>query len=137
MTTSRSAADTRALAAQLAATITPGTVLALTGDLGTGKTHFVQGLAAALGYPGPVTSPTFTLIHEYPGGRLPLAHIDLYRLDTAEEALRIGLDETLDSGGITAIEWADKFPELIPADAIWIHLRHTANDTREIEIVCP
>jgi tRNA threonylcarbamoyladenosine biosynthesis protein TsaE len=109
-------------------------VLALAGDLGAGKTHLVKGLASGLGVPGEVTSPTFTLIHEYTGGRLPLYHIDLYRLDSPEEALKIGIDEYLDAPGITVIEWADKFEELIPAGARWVRLRALEGDTREIEM---
>lgn len=136
MTISHSAEETTALGEQLAATLPRGAVIALAGDLGAGKTHFVKGLAAGCGFSGDVTSPTFTLIHEYSGGRLTLYHIDLYRLDSPDEALRIGLDEYLDGGGVTAIEWADKFPELIPPDAVWVRMRH-AGEAREIEIERP
>ena len=115
MTISRSAGETFALGENLAHTLAPGSVLALSGDLGAGKTHFVKGVAAGLGYRGEVTSPTFTLIHEYFGGRLPLFHADLYRIETAEEALRAGLEDYLAEPGVTAIEWADKFPGLLPA----------------------
>ena len=107
-------AETHALARQLAADAHAGEVWALVGDLGAGKTHFVQGIAAGLDAPGPVTSPTFTLVHEYPGGRLPLYHFDFYRLRTADELLALGWEEYADGDGLTVVEWADKFPELLP-----------------------
>ena len=118
----------RAFAAQLRA----GDVLALCGDLGAGKTHFVKGLAAGLGTDAAVTSPTFTLIHEYPGGRLPLFHFDLYRLDTADELLRIGFDDYLDSAGVLAIEWAEKFPTLLPPHTRWLRFTHREDGSREV-----
>lgn len=132
--TSHSAAETFALGRDFAARARHGDVLALAGDLGAGKTHFVQGLAAGLGIAAEVTSPTFTLIHEYTGGRLPLFHIDCYRLDAEEDLLAIGLDEYFAGGGVTAVEWADKFPGLLPADALWIRFSIGENDTREIAI---
>lgn len=125
--------ETFAFGRRLAASLQRGAVLALTGDLGAGKTHLVKGLAAGLGVESEVTSPTFTLIHEYTGGKLPLCHIDLYRLDSPVEALRIGLDEYLDAPGVTVIEWADKFGELIPQDARWVRLRILDGDRREIQ----
>jgi len=132
-TISHSPEETFDFGSGLAASLKKGAVLALSGDLGAGKTHLVKGIAQGLGIDADVTSPTFTLIHEYAGGRLPLYHIDLYRLDEAEEALKIGLDEYLESSGVTVIEWADKFAELIPADARWIKLRALDGDLREIE----
>jgi len=126
--------ETSDLGRQFAAELRPGDVLALSGDLGAGKTHFVKGLAEGLGVDADVTSPTFTLIHEYLGSRLPLFHIDLYRLETDDEVLNIGLDDYLDSEGITAIEWADKFPELMPRGAKWVRIRALDGDTREISI---
>lgn len=132
---SHSAEETFALGREFAARARRGDVLALAGDLGAGKTHFVKGLAAGLGIAAPVTSPTFTLIHEYPSGRLPLFHIDCYRLETADELLGIGIDEYLRADGITVIEWADKFTELLPADAQWIRFSVGENDAREIQMV--
>ena len=132
MTISHSPAETIALARTLAATLRRGAVLALSGDLGAGKTHFVKGLAAGLGTAASVTSPTFTLLHEYPGGRLPLYHFDFYRLDHADEALRIGLDEYLDGDGACAIEWAEKFPALLPPHTRWLRFTHRADGAREI-----
>lgn len=130
---SHSAAETFACGVRCAAGLQRGAVLALVGELGAGKTHFVKGLAHGLGAPGEVTSPTFTLVHEYRGGRLPLYHFDSYRLDAAEQLLDIGLDEYLNGDGVTALEWADKFPELLPAEAAWIRFRLRENEEREIE----
>jgi tRNA threonylcarbamoyladenosine biosynthesis protein TsaE len=110
-------------------------VLALCGDLGAGKTQFVKGLATALGSDATVTSPTFTLIHEYLDGRLPLYHFDFYRLEDEDEALKIGLDEYLNGGGICVIEWADKFPALLPAHTKWYRFTHGEDGARTIEHV--
>lgn len=114
--------ETWALAGELADTLAPGTVIALHGDLGAGKTCFIQGYAAALGIDEPVTSPTYTLIGEYEG-RLPLHHIDLYRLSGPEEALGLGLEEYFDAGGITAIEWAERADGLLPPDLLHIQIK--------------
>src|SRR5688572_30735336 len=112
----------------------PGAVILLSGDLGAGKTAFVQGLAAGLGVDADeVTSPTFTLVHEYRGGRLPLVHVDLYRLDRAELD-EIGLDPDLAAAGIVAIEWAERLVRAI-ADAIRVNIVDTGGDSRVIEIV--
>ena len=97
------------------------------GDLGAGKTHFVKGLAVGLNSEAAVTSPTFTLIHEYVGGRLPLYHFDFYRLEDEDEALKIGLDEYLQGDGVCVIEWADKFPGLLPAETQWCQFTHRAD----------
>ena len=101
-----------------------GDVVALVGELGSGKTWFVKGMAAGLGHPGEVTSPTFTLAHEYEGGRLPLFHFDFYRLDHPDDLLALGWDDYLDAGGVVVAEWADRFPALVPPAARWIELRH-------------
>ncbi len=113
--------ETWALAAELADELGPGTVIALHGDLGAGKTCFIQGYAAALGIDEPITSPTYTLIGEYEG-RLPLHHIDLYRLSGPEEALGLGLEEYFDAKGITAIEWAERAEGLLPPDLLHIQI---------------
>ncbi len=113
--------ETWELAAELAGELGPGTVIALHGDLGAGKTCFVQGYAAALGIDEPVTSPTYTLIGEYEG-RLPLHHIDLYRLSGPVEALGLGLEEYFDVNGITAIEWAERAEGLLPPDLLHIQI---------------
>jgi tRNA threonylcarbamoyladenosine biosynthesis protein TsaE len=128
------AAATVAFGQAFAMKVSAGDVLALTGDLGAGKTHFVKGLAAGLGASTEATSPTFTLIHEYTDGRLPLFHFDLYRLESAREVLQLGFDDYLEEGGIIVIEWADKFPELLPNETQWLHFRHRADGTREVEV---
>ena len=117
----RNPEETWRLAAELADEFAPGTVIALHGDLGAGKTCFIQGYAAALGIDEPVTSPTYTLIGEY-AGRLPLHHIDLYRLSGPEEALGLGLEEYFDVNGITAIEWAERAEGLLPPDLMHIQI---------------
>ena len=129
---SHSPAETFAHGRSLAETLRAGDVLALDGELGAGKTHFVKGIAAGLGCTGDVTSPTFTLVHEYTGGRLPLFHFDFYRLESEDETLRIGLDDYLGAGGILVIEWAGKFPALLPSATRWFHLRAGEGDVREI-----
>ncbi len=121
--TSHSPADTFAHGSALATTLRAGDVVALDGDLGAGKTHFVKGIAAGLGCECDVTSPTFTLVHEYTGGRLPLFHFDFYRLESEDEVLRIGLDDYLGAGGVLVIEWAGKFPAVLPAGTRWFRLR--------------
>ena len=130
---SRSIEETLSIAQSFAATLRAGDVVALEGDLGAGKTHFVKGLALGLGSNADVTSPTFTLIHEYGGGRVPLFHFDLYRLDEAGEVRRIGFDEYLEADGVCVIEWADKFPELLPPETRRVRIRLLQNDEREIE----
>ena len=115
--TTRSPAATYRLAAKLVSRFPSKTVLALHGDLGSGKTCFVQGLALALGVKGPVTSPTFALVHEYRGLRR-LVHVDLYRIPSALEALHLGLEEYFEVEGITAIEWAERMAPALPAHTI-------------------
>ena len=117
----------------MATRLRPGAIVALNGELGSGKTQFVKGLASGLGFGGEVTSPTFTLIHEYVGGRLPIYHFDFYRLDNEDEALQLGLEEYLQGDGVCVIEWAGKFRHLIPAEARWFDLSIGADDTRLID----
>lgn len=112
--------EMEALGETLGAKLRPGMVLALVGGLGAGKTHLAKGVARGAGYPGEVTSPTFSLVHEYRGGRLPLFHFDLYRLKSADELLSIGWDEFFDEPGVLIVEWADLFPELLPPTTYWL-----------------
>ncbi len=133
--TSHSPAETSAAAAALALALSPGAVLALHGDLGAGKTCFIQGLAKALGVTAAVSSPTYTLINEYQGRR-PFYHADLYRLDDPAEALRVGLDDYLHGDGVTAIEWAERAATLLPARTIHVYLRSSEQpNERIIEII--
>ena len=113
----RNEAEMEALGESLAAELAAGTVLALVGGLGAGKTRMVKGLVRGIGHGGEVTSPTFSLVHEYRGGRLPVFHFDLYRLKSADELLGIGWDEFLDEPGVLVVEWADLFPDLLPPAA--------------------
>jgi tRNA threonylcarbamoyladenosine biosynthesis protein TsaE len=111
-----------------------GDVVALFGDLGAGKTALVKGIARGLGVTQEVTSPTFTLVHEYTGGRLPLFHIDLYRLDSLDQALAIGIEEYLNGPGATAVEWSEKIESLLPATAIRIRITASDNNVHRIEV---
>lgn len=130
---SNSESETVEAGAALGRTLRPGDVVALCGDLGAGKTQFVKGLVKGVGASEEaVTSPTFTLIQEYHGGRFPFYHADLYRLNSAEEAIGIGLEEYFDREGVTAVEWADKVPELFPEGTRWIRFRHGEGSVREI-----
>ncbi|MBU0679080.1 MAG: tRNA (adenosine(37)-N6)-threonylcarbamoyltransferase complex ATPase subunit type 1 TsaE [Verrucomicrobia bacterium] len=115
--TSNSPEETHAVARDLLANLTVPAVLALHGELGAGKTCFIQGLAAALGIRDAVGSPTYTLVNEY-RGKLPLYHIDLYRVNSAQEAWALGLDEYLEGDGITAIEWAERAESLLPQNTL-------------------
>lgn len=125
--------DTRRIAAALAPSLHPGAVLLLSGDLGAGKTAFVRGLAEGLGIdPAEVTSPTFTLVHEYRGGRLPLIHVDLYRLDRADLD-DIGLDQDLAARGVTAVEWAERLSRHLP-DVVSVNIVDQGGDLRLIEL---
>jgi tRNA threonylcarbamoyladenosine biosynthesis protein TsaE len=128
-----SAAATQGLAARIARCATPGTVLALSGDLGAGKTCFIQGLAAGLGVEGPVTSPTFVMVAEY-AGRLPLYHVDLYRTESLEEIRRLGLEEMLDGAGVTAIEWAERAEALLPSRTVRIRISGAGDEPRVVEV---
>ena len=131
---SNSEAETRAIAAGLAAGLGSGAVVLLSGDLGAGKTAFVRGLAEGLGIdPGEVTSPTFTLVHEYRGGRLPLVHVDLYRLETAELD-EIGMDSELAEAGVVAVEWSERLSRKLKG-AVEISLVDTGGDGRAITVV--
>ncbi len=109
-----------------------GDVIALVGDLGAGKTQFVKGFMAGLGSKVEVTSPTFVLVHEYEDGRLPVYHFDFYRLDQREAVLRLGFDDYVFGDGVSLIEWADRYPDLIPAEAKWLSFALKGENVREI-----
>jgi tRNA threonylcarbamoyladenosine biosynthesis protein TsaE len=131
--TTQSEDETAAIGRELAATLSAGDVLLLYGDLGAGKTAFVRGLAEGLGVDrGEVSSPTFTLIQEYRGGRLPLFHVDLYRIEDPREFDELGLDEIAEDG-VLAIEWADKYPRP-PAHAVRVWITHAGETQRRITV---
>lgn len=129
-----SADETRALAARLGALLRPGDVLCLIGDLGAGKTTFTQGLALGLGLPPeePVNSPTFTLLAEHPGGRVPLYHFDVYRLDSSSGLYDLAFDEYLSGDGVVVIEWADRIADALPSERIDITLTTEGGDRRRL-----
>ena len=132
--TTHSQDETADVGRTLASSLAPGSVLLLSGDLGAGKTALVHGLAEGLGVsPDEVSSPTFTLIQEYRGGRLKLVHVDLYRLNDAREIDELGLEE-LGLNSVLAIEWAEKLPRPI-ADAVSIHIDHGDGDDRTISVM--
>lgn len=116
------AEDTRGIGAALAPLLRPGDALALTGELGAGKTTLVQGLAKALGYAGAVASPTFTLVREYRTPGLTLAHVDVYRLDRVQDVVDLGLQDMLEDDGVLVVEWGDAVEALLPADHLVIEL---------------
>ena len=132
---SNSPAETEAIARRLAKDLVAGSVLALKGELGSGKTLFTQGLVAGLESDAPVTSPTFTIVHEYPRGRLPVYHFDFFRLENRESALQLGLEDYFFSDGVSVIEWADRFQDLIPEQARWISLEIKSERQRIINVV--
>ena len=127
----RSPEEMHALGVLLAGRLEPGRAVALCGPLGAGKTQLVKGLAAGLGHSGEVTSPTFTLMHEYRGGREALFHFDFYRVKSEGELLELGWDELLDEGVVVA-EWASRFPRLMPRDCLWLELEMSPNDGRRV-----
>ncbi len=133
---SKSTSQTIRVGKSIGSRLRPGDVVALTGELGAGKTQFIKGLAAGAGVGKPtyVSSPSFTLINEYPG-RVPFYHVDLFRLESQKEAEGLGLEDYLHGGGITAIEWADKIPSLLPKEMLSIHIVYTGKNTRSIEIM--
>ncbi len=128
---SNSAAETEAFGREFARQIDKGEVVALQGELGGGKTQFVKGFVAGIGSNVEVTSPTFTLIHEYSGGRMPVYHFDFFRVEDRQSAERLGLDDYFFGDGVSVIEWADRFPELIPDSARWI-LFSTKSETQRV-----
>lgn len=124
--------ETERLGARLAVKLEPGAVIAFTGDLGAGKTAFTRGLARGLGVTDRVTSPTFTIVNEYEGGRLPLFHFDMYRLSSAGELFDIGWEDYLDRGGVCAVEWSENIAGALEGDALRVDIRRGEQDTQRI-----
>ena len=128
-----SPAETEAVGAALGKILLPGTVLAYRGDLGAGKTAFTRGLARGLGCKETVTSPTYTIVNEYLGGRLPLFHFDMYRLASSDDLWDIGWDDYLDRGGVCAVEWSENVADAME-DAITVTIYKTGDESRKIVI---
>ncbi len=124
--------ETIAFAREWAAELRPNDIVALSGDLGTGKTHFVKGLVAGCGSDESVTSPTFTLLHEYRDGRMPIFHFDFYRIERREELERLGFEDYLQESGVVVVEWADRFPDLLPDRTRWLRIAAGNNNERFI-----
>jgi tRNA threonylcarbamoyladenosine biosynthesis protein TsaE len=132
----RSTSETIRLGKRIGRLLIVGDVVALVGELGAGKTQFIKGLAAGVGIGNPtyISSPSFTLINEYPG-KIPFYHVDLFRLERETEAEELGLEDYFQGEGITAIEWADKIPSLLPKEMLFIHIAYTGKNTRSIEMI--
>ena len=128
-----SPAETEKIGTALGKILQPGTVIAYRGDLGAGKTAFTRGLARGLGYTDMVTSPTYTIVNEYLGGRIPLFHFDMYRLRSSDDLWDIGWDDYLDRGGVCAVEWSENVSDAME-DAILITIHKTGENGRRIEI---
>lgn len=127
----------RTLGREIAELLEPGDALGLVGDLGAGKTRLVQGILAGLGAAEPGVSPTFSLVHEHNGGRLPAAHFDFYRMASSDEALSLGWDDYLDSGSVLLVEWADRFDgQLMPPHTVWLCFSRTGENTRLVHCRC-
>lgn len=129
---SNSPAETEDLGAALAERLKPGTVVAFSGDLGAGKTAFVRGMARGLGISERVTSPTFTIVNEYEGGRLPLFHFDMYRLGSSDELFDIGWEDYLVRGGVCAVEWSENVSDALEGDCIRVDIRRGAHDNQRL-----
>lgn len=130
--TSTNVEMTRALGERLGARLERGDVIALQGELGAGKTNLVQGIARGLGISEDVNSPTFILANEYFSGRLPLYHIDAYRVSGAPEADAFGLDDYLNGDGVTVIEWAERVRDALPPDVLWIVMEYRGENERAL-----
>jgi tRNA threonylcarbamoyladenosine biosynthesis protein TsaE len=131
----RNEADVDRLGAAIAISLPPGSVIALIGTLGAGKTRLVQGVAAAVGVArANVTSPTFVLVNEYTGGRVPIYHFDTYRLKDDDEFLNLGPDEYFDSPGLTFVEWADRVVALLPEERLEVTIEVKGDTTRQMQI---
>ena len=131
--TTNSPVETEAIGAALGKILPPGSVIAYRGDLGAGKTAFTRGLARGLGCAEIVTSPTYTIVNEYLGGRIPLFHFDMYRLRSSDDLFDIGWDDYLDRGGICAVEWSENVDDAME-DAITITIEKLGEDSRQITI---
>ena len=125
--------ETEALGERLAKILAPGTILAYRGDLGAGKTAFTRGLARGLGCTEQVTSPTYTIVNEYLGGRLPLFHFDMYRLRSSDDLFDIGWDDYLERNGICAVEWSENVADAME-DPVTVTIEKTGENSRRITV---
>ncbi len=130
--TLHTADDAHAWGSQLAPSLNAGDVIALCGNLGAGKTQITRGIVAGMNSKADVTSPTFTLVHEYVDGRLPVFHFDFYRMEIAAEVFGIGWDEFFAEPGVIIVEWADMFPELMPPNTRWFHIEALPDGSRRV-----
>lgn len=124
--------ETEELGERLGRALSPGDVVAFTGDLGAGKTAFTRGIARGLGIGDRVTSPTFAIVNEYEGGRLPLFHFDMYRLTSSDELFDIGWEDFLRRGGVCAVEWSETVRDALEPDTIYVDIRRGAEDNQRI-----
>lgn len=129
---SNSVIETEQLGQALSAKLQPGAVVAFSGDLGAGKTAFVRGMARGLDICERVTSPTFTIVNEYEGGRLPLFHFDMYRLGSADELFDIGWEDYLSRGGVCAVEWSEHIAQALEQGCIHVEIRRGTHDEQRI-----
>ena len=128
----KSPEDTQRFGIQLAEGLKPGSVIALTGDLGAGKTALTKAIAKGLGISEQISSPTFTIVQEYEDGRMPLYHFDVYRVNDEEDLFELGFESYLSGSGVCVIEWADLIEELLPEDTIRIHLSYGEGEEERI-----
>ncbi|HPA16398.1 MAG TPA: tRNA (adenosine(37)-N6)-threonylcarbamoyltransferase complex ATPase subunit type 1 TsaE [Verrucomicrobiae bacterium] len=133
-TTSNSPEQTRQIASRFAASLPQGSIVAVEGELGAGKTHFIQGAARGLGFHGAVTSPTFTIVHEYPTGQGPVFHIDLYRIASPRDTAALGLEEIFAAGRATFIEWPERLGAELPPTAFRVRIAIAPDPQRQIEL---
>lgn len=132
MITLATADDAHTWGKELAESLSAGDVIALCGNLGAGKTQITHGIVAGMQSKAEVTSPTFTLVHEYLDGRLPVFHFDFYRMESAAEVIGIGWDEFLSEPGVIIVEWADMFPDLLPPNTRWFHIEALPDGSRHV-----
>ncbi len=131
---SNNVTETVNLGKKLGSSLCSGCVIAFYGDLGAGKTHFISGLAQGIGFVGETYSPTFSLVNEYIGGKLPLYHFDMYRVTSWEDLYSTGFFDYMDMGGVLAVEWSENIEAALPEDAIRITILNTGDGTRKIDI---
>ncbi len=132
--TTTSPQETQSIGESLGAMARAGDLICLEGDLGSGKTCFVQGFGRGLGIRDSIHSPTFILANEHRGGRVPLYHLDVYRVRSAAEAIGFGLDDYLEGDGVLVIEWAEKIHEVLPLERLWVSFKHVGEEERTISV---